>query len=76
MESTTVSQEAVIVENSTDITVDIGTLEAGTAHAICLITYRVTINNPFYGATDNLTNQGVVKADGITEQLTIRGDEP
>ena len=57
----------------TKVEVSIGTLEAGSTHSICLVTFEVTIDNPFPVNTDNISNQGIVTATGLTAVPT---DDP
>jgi uncharacterized repeat protein (TIGR01451 family) len=67
--STTTTQPAVINETLTSITANIGTLEGGLVHSICLVTFRVTIQSPLANGTI-ISNQGTVVADGNITLLT------
>jgi uncharacterized repeat protein (TIGR01451 family) len=71
--STTTSQPATITETPASVSAVIGTIEGGATHSICLVTFRVTINNPFPVNTDTVTNQGTVTAAG---PITVKTDDP
>ena len=58
---------------NTTVDVNIGILEAGPTHSICLVTFQATIKNPFPVNTDHITNQGTVKASGLPDVPT---DDP
>jgi uncharacterized repeat protein (TIGR01451 family) len=72
--SVTTSQGTVTSQTLTGLTVNVGTLEAGPTHSICLITFRVIIKDPFPLNTDNVTNQGWVTADNIIDPIPT--DDP
>lgn len=71
--SVTASQPASITEMLTSFTADIGTLEGGTVHSVCLITFRTLINNPLPTGTTIISNQGTVTAAG---GISMPTDDP
>lgn len=71
--STTTSQTSTITETPSSVTTNTVTLEAGTSHSICLVTFMVTINNPLDARTTTLANQGRVTANG---GISVLSDDP
>ena len=67
---------ATITETSSSVTVDIGTLEAGTSHSICLVTFMVTISNPLPAGINVISNQGTVTATGSGGPILVVTDDP
>ena len=71
--STTTTQTSTITETTSSVKAEIGKLEGGATHSICLVTFRAVIKSPLSSDTTTIPNQGTVTALGGISVVT---DDP